>query len=92
MLGKRFCPKIETWRDFYRWEIGGGYESRRNPLPMESTTAPPYMHTMRTHRTRLYTPATLPTHRTPRYGSVTVRPGYRPSGHHDEFVTRNPFE
>ena len=75
ILGKRFCPKLSTWNDFQRWEIGGGYESGRQPLPTQPTT--PQMQTMRTYRTRLYTPATLPTHRTPLYGPVTMRPGYR---------------
>ncbi len=84
-LGKRFCPKLSTWKDFEQWEIGGGYESKRNPLPTEATT--PHIQTMRTYRTRLYTPSTLPTHKTPLYGPVTMRQNYR-----NEVVTRNPFD
>ncbi|CAF0998508.1 unnamed protein product [Adineta ricciae] len=91
MLGKRFCPKLSAWNDFQRWEIGDGYESKRNPLPTEATPAP-QMHTMRTHRTRLYTPATLPTHRTPLYGHATARPNYRAPQYQNERVTRNPVD
>jgi hypothetical protein len=87
ILGKRFCPKLSTWKDFQQWEIGGGYESKRNPLP----TRPPQIQTMRTYRTRLYTPATLPTHRTPLYGSVTMRQTYRTTLYTNEGVTPNPF-
>lgn len=76
MLGKRFCPNLFTWNDFQQWEIGGGYESGRHPLPTTQPTTP-QIHTMRTYRTRLYTPATLPTHRTPLYGPMTMRPTYR---------------
>lgn len=76
VLGKRFCPKLSAWNDFQQWEIGGGYESGRHPLPT-TQPPPPRIQTMRTYRTRLYTPATLPTYRTPYYGSMTMRPAYR---------------
>ena len=72
VLGKRFCPKLTTWRDFQQWEIGGGYESQRNPLPRQQST--PHMHTLRTHRTRLYGPHTLRTHRTPLHRPATRNP------------------
>ncbi|CAF3554211.1 unnamed protein product [Rotaria sordida] len=90
LLGKRFCPKLSTWREFQQWEIGGGYESKRNPLPTQPPT--PQMHTMRTHHTRLYTPATLRTHKTPMFGPVTMRQPYHTPPYTNEFVTRNPFE
>jgi len=90
MLGKRFCPKLSTWKDFQQWEIGGGYESKRNPLPTQPTT--PQLHTMRTYRTPLYTQATLPTHRTPLYGSVTIRPSYRTTSYRYEVVTPNIYD
>lgn len=76
VLGKRFCPKLDTWKEFERYEIGGGYDNNRNPLPTQAAT--PYMQTMRTHHTRLYTPPTLRTHRTPMY--------------RNEFVTQNPYD
>jgi hypothetical protein len=75
---------LSTWNDFQQWEIGGGYESKRNPLPT-TTSRTPYMQTMRTHLTALYTPSTLPTHKTPLYRPVTTI--YRNEG-----VTRNPFD
>lgn len=90
LFGKRFCPKLSTWNDFQRWEIGGGYESKRQPLPTRPTT--PQMHTMRTHRTPYYTQPTLPTHRTPLYGPVTTRSTYRGSWERNEGVTRNSFD
>ncbi len=90
ILRKRFCPKLSTWNDFQRWEIGGGYESKRGPLPTQLTTTP--IQTLPTHRTRFYTQPTLPTHRTPLYGPVTIRSTYRPSWDNDETVTRNPFD
>ena len=89
MLGKRFCPKLATWVDFQQWEIGGGYESKRNPLPTQ--TPAPQMHTMRTHRTPLYTVPTLRTYRTPLYGSVTTKPAYRTPFYDSESVTRNAY-
>ncbi|UJR28606.1 hypothetical protein I4U23_009839 [Adineta vaga] len=91
MLGKRFCPKISAWKDFQQWEIGDGYERKRNPLPTEATPSP-QMHTMRTYRTRLYTPATLPTHRTPMHRPVTMQPNYHVPQYQNEGITRNPFE
>ncbi len=90
MLGKRFCPKLSTWKDFQQWEIGGGYESKRNPLPTQSTR--PQIQTMSTYRTRLYTQATLPTYRTPLYGPVTIRQTYRTPSYSNEGVTSNPFD
>ncbi|CAF4579527.1 unnamed protein product [Rotaria sp. Silwood1] len=71
ILGKRFCPRLSTWRDFQQWEIGGGYESKRNPLPTQPPT--PRIQTMRTYHTRLYTPATLPTYHTPLYTPARLR-------------------
>ncbi|CAF1162563.1 unnamed protein product [Rotaria sp. Silwood1] len=71
ILGKRFCPRLSTWRDFQQWEIGGGYESKRNPLPTQPPT--PHIQTMRTYHTRLYTPATLPTYHTPLYTPARLR-------------------
>ncbi len=90
MLGKRFCPKLSKWKDFQQWEIGGGYESKRNPLPTQSTR--PQIQTMSTYRTRLYTQATLPTYRTPLYEPVTIRQTYRTPSYSNEGVTSNPFD
>jgi hypothetical protein len=90
MLGKRFCPKLSTWKDFQQWEIGGGYDRKRNPLPTKSTTPP--MYTMRTHRTRLYTQPTLQTYKTPMYGAGTIRSTGRPPVDSDEEFTPTPFD
>jgi hypothetical protein len=64
-LGKRFCRKYFTWKDFQQWGIGGWYESKRNPLPTEATT--PQIQTTGTYRTRLDTPTTLSKHKTELY-------------------------
>ncbi|CAF2918386.1 unnamed protein product [Rotaria sp. Silwood2] len=90
MLGKRFCPKLSAWKDFQQWEIGGGYESKRNPLPTLAPT--PQIPTLRTYHTRLYTPATLRTYRTPMYGSMTIQENYRTPVYGNKFVTPNPFD
>ncbi|CAF1287312.1 unnamed protein product [Rotaria magnacalcarata] len=88
VLGKRFCPKLSAWKEFQQWEIGGGYDSKRNPLPTQPPT--PQINTMRTHKTPLYTPATLRTHKTPMYEPVTNRPNHHMPNHRNDFVTRNP--
>ena len=89
-MGKRFCPKLSDWKDFQQWEIGGGYESKRNPLPTQPTTL--RMQTMRTHRTRLYTTSTRRTYHTDVYGSVTRQPNSRNPIYTNEKLTRNPFD
>jgi len=90
ILGKRFCPKLSAWNDFQQWEIGDGYESKRNPLPTRPPTT--QIHTMRTYRTPLHIQPTLPTHRTPLYGHVTKRPTYSTSWYGNEAVTHNSFD
>ena len=95
LLGKRFCPDLKTWKMFEQWEIGGGYESKRDPLPTTTTTtqAPlPSIQTMRTHRTPLHTMPTLRTHRTPYHGPITMRQTYRAPFYQNELVTRNPYK
>ncbi|CAF3195095.1 unnamed protein product [Rotaria socialis] len=90
VLGKRFCPKLSAWKEFQQWEIGGGYESKRNPLPTQPPA--PHINTMRTHQTRLYTPATLRTYKTPMYGPVTNRPKDRMPNHRNDFAIPDPNE
>ena len=79
---------------FEQWEIGGGYESKRDPLPTTTTTqAPaPHVQTLRTHLAPLHTLPTLRTHRTPMYGPVTMRQTYRAPIYKNDHVTRSPFE
>ena len=90
ILGKRFCPKLSEWKDFDRWEIGGGYESQRNPLPTQKSVSP--IQTLATHRTRLHTMATMRTHRTPMFGPVTQQPPYRSPIYKQEEIKSNPFD
>lgn len=88
-MGKRFCPQLLTWEKFQQWEVGGGYDSNRSPLP--TTTAATRINTLRTHQTPLYTPATLRTYRTPMYQQPTTRrPIYRTPAYGDRFTTRDP--
>jgi hypothetical protein len=50
------------------------------------------MHTMRTHRTRLYTPPPFRTHKTSMYESVTKRSTTRSPIYSDETITPDPFD
>ena len=86
LLGKRFCPKLTNWKDFQQWEIGGGYDSKRQPIPTPASQ----VQTLRTHRTPLHTMPTLRTHRTPMYAPVTMRPNYRTSTYSNEIVAHDP--
>ncbi len=79
--------KLSTWNDLQKCDIGGGYESKGNPLTTTTQT-----HTMHTHRTTLDIQQTLPTHWTPLYGQVTKRRTYRISWYWNEAVTNNPFD
>lgn len=63
VLGKRFCPNLKDWKEFSRWEVGGGYESKRDPLPTEKPA--PTLKVVGTHRTPLQSVGTARTFRTP---------------------------
>jgi hypothetical protein len=90
LFGKRFCPQLNTWRDFEQWEIGGGYESKR--VPLSTQTPASYVQTMRTHRTPLHSASTLRTHRTSSSSLVTMRQTYRtPTYKIDETETNHRF-